>query len=244
MTVELKMVGQVAVITLNDPKSRNALTGESAQQLVDYLRQVDSARDAAALVIQGADGNFCSGADRKLLDRVRQSPGTVQNIEELEVIYSSFAALAALSVPTVAAVRGAAVGAGVNLAMAADVRVVSEDARMLSGFLKIGLHPGGGHFLMLDRQAGPQTAVAMALLGEQVSGVDLVRHGLAWEALSDGDVEARALALASGAGEPALVREATRTFRAQATSRQMSHDAASRAEQAAQLWSIARGDRS
>lgn len=228
------------MITLDEPQSRNALTGESAARLVECLHEAEATPDVAAVVIRGEAGYFCSGADRALLERARQAPGEVATIEELEAIYSSFGTLAGLEVPTIAAVRGAAVGAGVNLALAADVRIVSPQTRFISGFLRIGLHPGGGHFLMLDRQAGPQAAVAMTLLGDQLTGDDLVRRGIAWESVPDAEVNARALELAGGAQDPRLVREATRSFRAQAASRQMPLAAASRAEQAAQLWSIAR----
>ncbi len=240
MSIRMEHVGTVAVVTLDDPTSRNALTGQSASQLIECLRQAEATSHVCSVLIRGEAGNFCSGADRALLARVRQAPGDVAVIEELEAIYAAFGVLAALDVPTIAAVRGSAVGAGVNLALAADVRVVSTKARFISGFLRIQLHPGGGHFLMLDRLAGPQAAAAMTLLGDQVSGEDLVRRGLAWDAVPDAEVDARALELAGGAQDPELVRVATRSFRAQAASRQMPLAAASRAEQAAQLWSIAR----
>jgi enoyl-CoA hydratase len=240
MSVDFTIENGVAVITLDDPATRNSLTGSAADDLHRHLRTVEDSADIRALIVRGAGGNFCSGASRELLGQVTDSPGDVTRVEEMERIYDSFAALATVSVPTIAAVSGAAAGAGVNLALAADVRIVGNSTRLISGFLKIGLHPGGGHFLMLDRQAGPQATVALTLLGDVLDGPELYRCGIAWDCVDDDHIDDRALRLASGAGEPALVRVATRTFRAQASSRQMPHAAASRAEQSAQFWSIAR----
>ena len=72
--------------------------------------------------------------------------------------------------PTVAAVNGPAVGAGMNLALACDVRIAGASARFDTRFLRIGLHPGGGHAWMLDRAVGPQAAAAMVLFGARLDG--------------------------------------------------------------------------
>ena len=98
--------------------------------------------------------------------------------------------------PTIAAVLGAAVGAGINLMLATDLRIVAEDARLISGFLRIGLHPGGGHFGLLAGRAGAEAAAAAGIFGEEISGVRAVQLGLAWEALPAEQVEQRAAELA------------------------------------------------
>src|SRR5260370_41114670 len=87
-----------------------------------------------------------------------------------------------MEVPAVAAVRGAAVGAGINLMLATDLRIVAEDARLISGFLRIGVHPGGGHFGLLAARAGAETAAAAGIFGGEVSGLRAVQLGLAWPA--------------------------------------------------------------
>lgn len=240
MKVSLEVAGNAAIITLDDEATRNALTGESARKLLDILGGIAENHDIAAVMVTGANETFCSGASRELLARARGNSGDPEVVEALQSVYQCFVALGTLPVPTVACVRGAAVGAGVNLALAADVRIVSTEARFLSGFLRIGVHPGGGHFLTLERLGGPQTTVAMTLFGEEVRGQRLVELGLAWEALSDAEVDARGRELVSRMTDPMLTRVATQTFREQSSSRQLPWQAALKAEQAAQLWSMGR----
>jgi enoyl-CoA hydratase len=128
-------------------------------------------------------------------------------------MYSAFLRFGSLQVPTVAAVRGAAVGAGLNLALAADVRIVARDARLL-GFAAAAVHPGGGFFTLLSRAAGREATAAVGLFGEELSGEQAERMGLAWEAPADGHVETRALELAARAAQNVtLARATTRTLR-------------------------------
>ena len=240
MSVSLELDGTVAIITLDDSATRNALTGESAAAFLDAVATVQNDPGVGALILRGANGAFCSGAARPLLAAARENPADPEVLAALGKVYQCFVAAGTVDVPVIACMRGAAVGAGVNLALAADVRIVSTETKLLSGFLRIGLHPGGGHFLLLDKIAGPQTSVAMTLLGEEVVGQQLVDLGLAWEALPDDEVDGRGLELARRCTDPELVRAATQTFRAQSSSRQLPWQSALRAEQAAQMWSLGR----
>jgi enoyl-CoA hydratase len=207
---------------------------------LDAVATVQNDPGVAALVLRGANGAFCSGAARHLLAAARQNPTDSAVLAALGKVYQCFVAAGTLDVPVIAAMRGAAVGAGINLALAADVRIVSMETKLLSGFLRIGLHPGGGHFMLLDKVAGPQASVAMTLLGEEVVGQRLVDLGLAWEALPDDQVDERSLELARRCTDPELVRAAMQTFRAQNASRSLPWHSALRAEQAAQMWSLGR----
>ena len=242
MTVSLQIDGTVAIITLDDAGTRNALTGESAAAFLDAVATVQNDSAVAALILRGANGAFCSGAARPLLAAARENPTDPEVMAALGKVYQCFVAVGTVDVPVIACMRGAAVGAGVNLALAADVRIVSTETKLLSGFLRIGLHPGGGHFMLLDKIAGPQTSVAMTLLGEEAVGQKLVELGLAWEALPDDQVDERGLELARRCTDPELVRMATATFRAQNSSRQLPWQSALRAEQAAQMWSMGRAN--
>ena len=85
---------------------------------------------------------------------------------------------------------------GLNLALATDLRVVAEDAKLLSGFIPIGLHPGGGHTALLGRLGSRETAAALTLFGERLTGAQAVERGLAWAAVPDAEVDAAALELA------------------------------------------------
>ena len=187
----------VAFITLNAPATRNALNNELAGPVRRGLRRgrPRPARSAPPSS-SGAGGTFCSGAERGHLDEVGRDPAEENRYAALGGIYRAFTRVGQLEMPTIAAVRGAAVGAGINLMLATDLRIVAEDARLISGFLRIGLHPGGGHFGLLAGRAGAEAAAAAGIFGEEISGLRAVQLGLAWEALPSERVEERAAELA------------------------------------------------
>jgi enoyl-CoA hydratase len=158
----------------------------------------------------------------------------------MSTIYDSFYRLGQVKVPTVAAVRGSAVGAGMNLLLAADLRIVARDARLLCGFLKRGMHPGGGHFVLLSRLIGREAAAAMALFGAELNGARAVEVGLAWETVDDAAVENLALELAARvAADPELARVTVQNFRRE-TATPVSWEIATQFERPAQMWSMRR----
>ena len=141
--------------------------------------------------------------------------------------------------PTVAAVNGAAVGAGMNLALACDIRIAGRQARFDTRFLRLGLHPGGGHTWMLRRAVGPQAAAAMVLFGEVLDGEAAAACGLVWRCVADDVVVDAAVALAAraAAAPHALARRAKQTL--QSVALVPDHDTAVEMELEAQLWSLA-----
>jgi enoyl-CoA hydratase/carnithine racemase len=230
----------IATVTLNDPARKNALTPASADRLVEVLDGVDADSSVGALVVRGAGGTFCSGADLSVLGSAMDDPTSEESYNALDRIYRAFTRLGEMNVPTIAAVRGSAVGAGVNMLMAADVRIVADDARIISGFLKIGLHPGGGHFQLLVQGSSREAATVMGVLSQEINGQRAAELGLAWEALGDALVEDRAHELAKRAGaDPDLARKAIRSLRL-TTPTQVPWATALQAERAAQLWSLRR----
>lgn len=150
--------GKVAVVTVHDPTRRNALTQDLSAQLAAAVAEAENDHDVHALVVTGTPPAFCAGADLSLLGEARE--------EGLRAVYAGFLAVANCLLPTVAAVGGAAVGAGFNLALAADIRIAGPRARFDARFLQLGLHPGGGMTWMVQRALGPQRAAAMTLFGE------------------------------------------------------------------------------
>jgi enoyl-CoA hydratase len=143
-----------------------------------------------------------------------------------------------LAVPSIAAVRGAAVGAGLNLAMATDLRVVARDARLIAGFQRIGIHPGGGFFTLAARLGGREASTAMGLFGEELSGERAMALGFAWEAVDSEQVPDRARALASRvAADPELARVTARSLRLELGPPNISWPAAVELERGPQLWS-------
>lgn len=182
---------RVAVVTLDDPKRRNALSVQLCEDLVATMESLEADPGVGGVVITGAGPAFCAGADlTQLGDSASQS---------LLGIYEGFLAVARSPVPTVAAVNGAAVGAGMNLALACDLRVVGPKARFDCRFLNLGIHPGGGHTWMLRQIVGPQTAAAMVLFGEVLDASAAVECGLAWQATTAESLVDRAVELAAGA---------------------------------------------
>src|SRR3989440_7852589 len=211
--IELSIDGHVAVITLAAHDRRNALTPSMAADLVAACEEVDSNAAVGAVGVTGGP-YFCAGAHRDTLAGAGADPLGEPAHSNLGVVYRSFARGGELEPPTVAAIRGGAVGAGINLAFATDLRVIANDARLLAGFLRIGLHPGGGFFVLSGRTAGRETTAGLGLFGDEISGRRAADLGIAWEALPDGDVEARAMELATRAGaDPELSRRPTRSFR-------------------------------
>jgi enoyl-CoA hydratase len=243
--VLLDVDGAVAVVTLNAPDRRNALTPGMAAELIATFDEVDGRPEIGALVIRGVGKSFCAGGDVATLSAAGRDPAAPEAYEGMGRIYDSFYRLGQVRVPTVAAVRGSAVGAGMNMLLAADLRIVARDARLLSGFLKRGMHPGGGHFVILSRLIGREAAAAMALFGEEIDGARAVELGLAWESVDDAAVEGLALELAARvAADPELARIAVRNFRAEAVTGAVAWDVAMQSERPAQMWSMRRSARS
>jgi enoyl-CoA hydratase len=239
--VQLDVDGSVAVVTLNAPQRRNALTPAMAGELIAAFDEVDARTDVGALVVRGVGRSFCAGGDVQTLTDAGRDPAAPDSYAGMGAIYDSFYRLGQVKAPTIAAVRGSAVGAGMNMLLAADLRIVARDVRLICGFLKRGLHPGGGHFVILSRLVGREAAAAMALFGEEVDGERAVRLGLAWEAVDDAAVEDRALELAGRvAKDPALARATVGSFRTETGPPHVSWEVATQFERPAQMWSIRR----
>jgi len=233
----------VATIVLNAPERRNALTRSMARALVEACEEIDGDPEIGAVVVRGAGGFFCAGGDRQTLADAGRDPATPDAWSGIGDVYRSFQRVGELEPPTVAAVRGGAVGAGMNLAFATDLRVVARHAKLVSGFLPIGLHPGGGHATLLGRTGAREASSALTLFGERIDGARAADLGLAWEALDDADVDARARALASvPAADPELARRTARSLRTQLGPPALPWPAALDLERASQMWSMRRKD--
>ncbi|HXC79412.1 MAG TPA: enoyl-CoA hydratase/isomerase family protein [Candidatus Acidoferrum sp.] len=235
------MADGVASITLNAAERRNAFTPEMVGELIAACDEIDRAESVGAVVIKANGDSFCSGAHRSVLAAAGRDPAADANYRALGVMYNGFVRVGALLPPTVAAVRGHCVGAGVNLMLATDVRVMAVGARVITGFLRIGIHPGGGHFTLLGRLAGREAAAAMSLFGEEIDGRRAEEIGLAWSALPADEVEPKAMELARRvAKDPDLARAAARSLRLELGPPSIPWPAALEAEKAVQMWSLRR----
>lgn len=231
----------IATITMRAPERRNALTLEMAAAMIEACETIDADLAIGAVIVTGEGGYFCAGGDRSVLAKAGEDPSAPDTYERMSTIYNAFARVGRLEPPTIAAVRGGALGAGLNLAMATDLRVVAEDATLLSGFLPIGLHPGGGHSLLLARSGSRETANALALFGQRLTGAEAVERGLAWTAVPTEMVDATARELASvPAADPALARRTAVSVRRVAGPPAVPWDVALDLERASQMWSMRR----
>ena len=198
----------VAVITINDPDRRNAVTFEISAALRAAVDAAEANSDVHALIVTGAGKAFCAGANLTALGEATE--------DGLRVIYDGFLAVANCALPTIAAVNGAAVGAGLNLALAADVRIAGPHALFDPRFQKLGIHPGGGATWMLQRAVGPQVARASLLFGMSFDAETAVRHGLALKVAEDPVAAARELAAGPAAAPREVVLATKASMRATA----------------------------
>ncbi len=228
--VKTELRDGVATVTLEDPKRRNALSLAMAEEMTTTLRELESSSDVGAVILTGTPPAFSAGADLNDLEQATR--------ESLGQIYEGFLVVARFPLPTIAAVNGPAVGAGLNLALACDVRLAARSARFESRFIDLALHPGGGHTWMLTQLLGPQGAAAVVLCGESLDGEEAVRHGLAWAVIDDERLMDEALTLAKHTTK--APREMVQKLKA--TLRDMvavtDHNEAVERELEPQLWSV------
>ena len=167
----------IATLTLNNPQERNSMTADMVAEIVTAMDAAESDPNVRVVIVTGTAPAFCAGANLgNLAEATRES---------LLGIYEGFLRVARSPLPTIAAVNGAAVGAGMNLALGCDVRIAAKSAKFDSRFLQLGLHPGGGNTWMQLRIAGLQTAMASVAFGEVLDGEAALRAGLVWKCVND-----------------------------------------------------------
>lgn len=227
--VTVSVADGVATLTLNNPDERNTLTAPMVEEIVAAMDRIEGDESIGALVVTGAAPAFCAGAN---LGNLATATG-----ESLGTIYEGFLRIARSPLPTIAAVNGAAVGAGMNLALGCDIRIAARRAKFDTRFLQIGIHPGGGHTWMLRRIAGPQAAFATVVFGEVLDGAEAERVGLVWKCVPDDDLLAEAQRLGARAAEAPrpLLESVKKTIQAMADVD--NHPDAVARELEPQLWS-------
>lgn len=208
--------GPVRTITLNAPERRNALDWPLLDELAAAVREVGADREAKALVVTGAGKGFCAGANLANLFGDIDRP-TDQMREHLMKVYASFLGIRELTIPTIAAVNGAAIGAGLNVALACDVVVAGPHAGFGPTFAEIGLHPGGGCSWLLTERIGRGRATAALFAGAVIGAEEAERIGLADQLADDALAAARDLAQLYAAREPQLMADIKQSVRIAAT---------------------------
>ena len=231
---------RVAVVTLVDVERRNAMTATMVAEIVETFDALEADESVGAVVITGEAPAFCSGADVAALGSLSDEK-TEGGRRSITSIYEGFLRVLRSPLPTVAAVNGPAVGAGMNLALACHVRIAGESARFDTRFLRIGLHPGGGHVWLLERAVGSQAAAAMMLFGERLDGARAAEVGLAWACYPDGELVDRAVEFARGAAAVPKELSAAAAATLREAPWQADFDAAVAAEVTRQTWSLGQG---
>lgn len=236
--LDCRVSERVATLTLRAPERRNALSAGLISEMIAALDDLERRDDVGAMVVTGAPPAFCAGAVVGDL----ASAGGVSSSEErrkgLVAIYEAFLRFARSPLPSVAAVNGPAVGAGMNLALCCDVRLAAPSARFDTRFLELGLHPGGGHTYLGLRAMGPQAVAASLLFGERLSAERALQVGLVWSVVEGDELldRARALAGRAAAVHPDLVKRTRQTLAATAAAPDLA--AAVDIELDAQAWSM------
>ncbi|AJC54767.1 enoyl-CoA hydratase/isomerase family protein [Streptomyces sp. 769] len=197
----------VTVLTFDNPDKRNPMTGRLTAQWRRAMRSLRQDPDLRAVVITGTGPAFCSGADLgELADRHgRPLSGTRAQLSDF---YRTWLTVRDLSVPTVAAVNGHAVGAGLALALACDLRYAAAEAKLGAPFVRLGLHPGMATTALLAEAVGPSRARELLLTGRLISGARAATIGMVHEALPADQVLRAALDVADeiAAAAPLAVR--------------------------------------
>lgn len=206
--ISLTLNGHVAVLEIDRPP-HNFLSVRLMRDLADAMEALDDDPTCRAVVLCSAGKNFSAGADFNSADEdieIVSGDGEAGN-----PLYAQAIRLFAGKKPIVAAIQGAAVGAGLGLALAADFRIASPDARFAANFVKLGFHPGLGITTTLPRLIGEQRAALLCLTGRRLKADEALAWGLVESVVASEDLRAAALALAAEIAENApLAVQATR----------------------------------
>jgi enoyl-CoA hydratase/carnithine racemase len=197
----------IVVLTLNDPGRRNAMSDAMTELWRDVIADLRADSGLRCVVVTGAGQAFSSGGDLDWIAGHREAEIPTLR-DRMLAYYRTWLSIRSLEVPTVAAVNGAAVGAGLCLALACDLRYAAEDAKLVAPFTRLGLHPGMGATFLLPDVAGVPLAREMLLTGRVVTGAQGEPYGLVNRALPRDEVlgEAQRVAAEIAARAPVATR--------------------------------------
>lgn len=201
----------VLQVTLNRPKSLNAMTADMHSSLIEIFEDAADDGDTNAILLAGAGRAFCAGSDMK---SKQPRPAGDRRSGSLNRQRKLVKTMVECDKPIVSAVRGAAVGSGLALALMADIVIVSKDARLMDGNVKLGVASGDHACLTWPLQCGMAKAKYYLLTGSELLGSEAERIGLASLAVDDGEVLSRAVATASllAAGSQTAIQHTKRAL--------------------------------
>ena len=203
----------IATLTLNRPERLNALGGTLRDDLHDAVLRASGDADVRVIVVTGAGKGFCSGGDVKAMNEVKEGRAERPLIDKVAPLRDRvLLAMRDAPQPVIAAVNGAAAGAGMNLALGCDIRLASTAAKFSQAFVKRGLHPDWGGTYFLPRVVGMAKAAELIFTGAVIDAAEALRLGIVSQVLPPEELlpAARALAGAIATGPPIAIRLAKR----------------------------------
>jgi enoyl-CoA hydratase/carnithine racemase len=199
---------RVAVVTLNRPQARNALTLDMKRALARLIPELGADTTVGCLLLTGAGGAFCAGGDTRSMAEEGRPPSPEERVRQLRWEHGVPAAIHGLEKPVVAALPGPAAGAGLSLALACDIRIAAESAFVTTSYARLGLSGDYGGSWFLTRLVGTARARELYFTGDRVDARECERLGLVNRVVPDAELEKQALALARrlAAGPPIALR--------------------------------------
>jgi enoyl-CoA hydratase/carnithine racemase len=199
---------RVAVVTLNRPDAKNALTMEMKRGLVELIPRLGADVDVGCLLLTGAGAAFCAGGDTKSMAREGRPASPEERKRQLRWEHGIPAAIHRLEKPVLAALPGAAAGAGFSIALACDLRIAAESAFVTTSYVRLGLSGDYGGSWFLTKLVGPAKARELYFTAARLPAAECERLGIVNRVVPDAELEQEATALARGiaAGPPIALR--------------------------------------
>jgi len=209
-----KKEGHIATITLNRPDKMNSFSGQMSDSI--YRAVVDSSEDKKirVIILTGAGRAFCAGADVKQMAQRLDEPGAGERDIQTDYRVSLYVLMQKCSKPIIAAVNGVAVGGGLDLALACDIRIASDQARFAEVFIRRGLIPASGGTYFLPRLVGIDKALLLAWTGDMLDAKEAEKIGLVTMVVPHHELETAAIDLAEklAKGPPLAIQRAKRAI--------------------------------
>jgi enoyl-CoA hydratase/carnithine racemase len=206
--LRVRIEDRVAVVTLDRPEAKNALTLEMKRALVRLIPELGGDPGVGCLLLTGAGSAFCAGGDTKVMARDGRLPSPEERKQQLRWEHRIPLALHRLEKPTVASLPGAAAGAGLSLALACDLRIAAASAFVTTAYTKLGLSGDYGGSWFLTRLVGTARARELYFLADRIDAATCERLGLVNRVVPDAELEKEAFSLARrlAAGPPIALR--------------------------------------
>jgi len=210
----VELVDHTLVVTMNRPEARNALSGEMLRLLAEAWERANEDDDVRVVILTGAGGYFCAGADLKAMSSSAPSDKFESGEFDPSVIKSLLKGYRVRK-PVIAAVEGPAIAGGTEILQGTDIRVAGESARFGVSEVKWGLYPLGGSAVRLPRQIPYTVAADLLLTGRHITAPEALAMGLIGHVVPDGEALAKAHQIAAliAANGPLAVQAVLRTIR-------------------------------